>query len=156
MRILVVSDTHAASLDEVPLRIREIIPATELIIHAGDFTEFQLWQELKQLKPVKAVHGNMDCSQLKDILPASEIVQIEGHKIGIVHGWGSSWGIEGRVKKLFSPGTVNIIVYGHSHQSQNRIEDNILLFNPGKASRSFGVLTIEAGKEARGEIMSSW
>jgi predicted phosphodiesterase len=36
----------------------------------------------------------------------------------------------------------DVIVYGHSHRSQSKAIDGILSFNPGKATDSFGILTI--------------
>jgi predicted phosphodiesterase len=54
---------------------------------------------------------------------------------------------------MFESDRIDIIVYGHSHQSQNKVIDGILLFNPGKATDSFGILTIDG--EAKGEIISS-
>jgi len=95
----------------------------------------------------------MDSMELKTVLPVKEIVEIENKRIGITHGSGSLWGIEDRVRKMFESDRIDIIVYGHSHQSQNKVINDILLFNPGKATDSFGILTID--REAKGEIISS-
>jgi predicted phosphodiesterase len=46
---------------------------------------------------------------------------------------------------------VDVIVYGHSHYSQNKVKKGVLFFNPGQARDSFGILTIS--KEVRGEII---
>jgi len=102
---------------------------------------------------VKAVQGNMDSMELKTILPVKEILEIENKRIGITHGSGSPWGIEGRVRKMFESDQIDIIIYGHSHQSQNKVINDILFFNPGKATDSFGILTIDGG--LKGEIVSS-
>ena len=122
-----------------------------MIIHAGDFTTIEVLNGLKQLGEVKAVQGNMDSAELKSILPIKEIIETGDKKIGITHGSGGPWRIEHRVRKMFDQ--VDIIVYGHSHQSQNKVIDGILFFNPGKATNSFGILTIE--EDVKGEIISS-
>jgi putative phosphoesterase len=153
MRIVVLADTHVDRLEHLPKKIIDALSTVDLIIHAGDFTAVQLLKELKQLREVKAVHGNMDSMELKTALPVKEIVTVENKQIGITHGSGAPWGINERVRKMFESDRIDIIVYGHSHQSQNKVFDNILFFNPGKATDSFGILTIDG--EAQGEIISS-
>jgi putative phosphoesterase len=153
MRIAVLADTHTNKLEYLPRKITDAISTVDMIIHAGDFTDIQLLEELKQLTEVKAVHGNMDSRQLKSVLPAKEIVETKDRRIGITHGSGAPWGIEGRVRKVFESDQIDIIVYGHSHRSQNRVINDILFFNPGKAEDSFGIITIDG--EAKGEIISS-
>jgi len=150
MRIGVVSDTHVTLLAEVPDRILLALAEVDLIIHAGDFVAKDVLDGLKRLGEVKAVRGNMDSEELKRILPEKELLVIEGRRIGVIHGWGAPDGIDDRVGKMFKD--VDIIVYGHSHYSQNEVKRGILFFNPGRARNSFGILTV--GKEVRGEIIS--
>src|SRR3972149_7440731 len=150
MRIAVLADTHVNRLEYLPKKIIDALSTVDLIIHAGDFTDVQVLKELKRLREVKAVRGNMDSVELKTVLPVKEIVEIGNKRIGITHGSGASWGIEERVRKVFESDRIDIIVYGHSHQSQNKVIDDILFFNPGKATDSFGILTI--GGEVKGEI----
>lgn len=153
MRIAVLADTHVNKLDQLPKKIIDALSTVDLIIHAGDFTDIQLLNELRQLREVKAVQGNMDSIELRTILPVKEIVDIGNKRIGITHGSGRSWGIEERVRRMFESDRIDIIVYGHSHESQNKVIDDILFFNPGKARDSFGILAID--EEAKGEIIGS-
>ena len=153
MRIAILADTHVDRLEYLPQKVIDALPGVDLIVHAGDFTDLKLLTDLKQLKEVKAVHGNMDSSQLKSILPTKEVFETDGKRIGITHGSGTPWGIEERVRRLFESDLTDIIVYGHSHQSQNKVINGILFFNPGKAADSFGIITIDG--EARGEVISS-
>ena len=151
MRIAVLSDTHIHSLEEIPQKIIESFSTVDFIIHAGDFTTIEVLNGLKQLGEVKAVQGNMDSDEIINILPPKDVIELGDKRIGITHGWGSPWRIEHRVRKLFDQ--VDIIIYGHSHQAQNRVIDNTLFFNPGRAANSFGILIIE--EDVRGEILSS-
>jgi putative phosphoesterase len=153
MRIAVLADTHVNILEDLSKKIIDVLSTVDLIIHAGDFTDVQLLKELKGLRTVKAVQGNIDSRELKVMLPAKEIVEIENKRIGITHGSGGPGGIEERVRKVFELDRIDIIVYGHSHQSQNKVIEDVLLFNPGKATDSFGILTIDGG--TKGEIISS-
>lgn len=151
MKIAVLSDTHASSLKDIPQKILDLLPSVDLIIHAGDFTSMEVLTGLRQLGEVKAVHGNMDSIDLKSALPIKEELQVANKRIGITHGSGAPWGIERRVRMMFSH--VDVIIYGHSHIAKNKLIDHTLFFNPGKATRSFGILTIDKG--ITGEIMSS-
>lgn len=153
MRIAVLADTHVHTLEHLPKKVIDAISTVDLIIHAGDFTDVQVLKELKRLREVEAVQGNMDSMELKTVLPVKEIVEIGNKRIGITHGSGGPWGIEGRLRKMFESDRIDIIIYGHSHQSQNKVINDILLFNPGKAADSFGILTIDGG--VKGEIINS-
>jgi putative phosphoesterase len=152
LRIVVLADTHVHMLKHIPKKIINAISTVDLIIHAGDFTDVKLLEELKRLREVKAVQGNMDSMEIKTLLPVKEIIEVENKLIGITHGSGSPWGIEGRVKKMFESNPIDVIVYGHSHRSQNKVIDGILFFNSGKATDSFGILTID--REVNGEIIN--
>jgi len=150
MKIGVVSDTHATSFTQLPSRVLAALADVDLIIHAGDFVAKDVLDGLKQLGEVKAVQGNMDSDELKRILPEKELLAIEGKRIGIIHGWGSPYGIDDRVGKMFED--VDAIVYGHSHYSQNEVKKGILFLNPGQAKNSFGILTV--GEQIEGEIIN--
>ncbi|HXZ95331.1 MAG TPA: metallophosphoesterase family protein [Dehalococcoidia bacterium] len=153
MRIAVLADTHVNRLEQLPKKIIDALPTVDLIVHAGDFTDLQLLKELKRLREVKAVHGNMDSKELKTVLQVKEVIEIGNKRIGITHGSGGPWGIEERIRKMFESDQIDIIVYGHSHRSENKVINDILFFNPGKATDSFGILTINGGAE--GEIISA-
>ncbi len=149
MRIGVLSDTHVSSFTELPDKILTTLAEVDMIIHAGDFTTKNVLDGLKQLREVRAVCGNMDSNEMKQILPEKEVFTVGGRRLGVTHGWGSPHGIEGRVSSLFS--NVDIIVFGHSHQPVNEVIHGILFFNPGQARNSFSILTID--EEVRGEII---
>lgn len=153
MRIGVLADTHMRSFEDIPQKIIDSLSTVDLIIHAGDLTTLEVLNGLKKLGKVKAVQGNMDSTELKSILPVKEILEIGNKRIGITHGSGDPWRIEHRVRKIFDQDQVDIIIYGHSHQAQNKVTDNILFFNPGKATQSFGLLVIE--EDIKAEIVSS-
>jgi putative phosphoesterase len=151
LKIGVLSDTHAYSIDDSPQKVVDFLSKVDLTVHAGDFTAVAVLDGLKKLGELKAVRGNMDSMEIRSKLPIKETIEVGGKRIGITHGSGGPWGIEQRVRKMFDH--VDVIVYGHSHESQNKVIDGILFFNPGKASDSFGILTI--GEDVKGEIIRS-
>lgn len=148
MRIGVLSDTHARTVSEIPQQIQAALAEVDLIVHAGDFTERAVLEGLRELGEVKAVHGNMDSGDLKRILPEKQLFEINGKKIGLTHGSGGPWGIAGRIREMF--GDPDIIIFGHSHEPCNQYVKGSLLFNPGRARDSFGLLTIDS--EIKAEI----
>ena len=149
MRIGVLSDTHMHSAEEISPEILKAFTEMDLIVHAGDFVGPAVFEGLKQLGEVKAVHGNVDSMKLRGLLPDKEHLVVGGKKIGITHGWGGPEGIEQRVRGLFAD--VDIIIYGHSHRAKIEQIGDVLFFNPGPGYQSFGILTIE--QAVRGEII---
>lgn len=146
MKLGIISDTHARTIDEIPVVIREALANVDIIIHAGDFTQKAVLDGLRSIGQVKAVFGNMDSIELKKILPEKDLFEASGKKIGLIHGTGAPWGIAERVRKQFSG--VDIIVFGHSHEPHNHYVQGVLLINPGQAKNSFGLLTIDDGIRA--------
>ena len=149
MKIGVVSDTHLRSYKELPRGTIGAFSKVDLIVHAGDFVEMEVFEGLRQLGEVKAVRGNMDSAELKSLLPEKELFIVNGKRIGVIHGSGAPWGIEHRVREKFED--VDVIIYGHSHVARNEVIGGILFFNPGQARHSFGIL--EIGEDVKGEII---
>jgi putative phosphoesterase len=141
MKIAVLSDTHAHSLDEIPPQTINALKEADLIVHAGDFTYIDFLNDLKKLGEVKAVRGNMDHREIRAILPERDTFTINGKKIGLIHGWGSPMGMEEKIRPLFN--NVDIIIYGHTHRARNEYINGIYFFNPGSARESYGILEID-------------
>ena len=141
MKIGVISDTHVKTFNDIPEPILIALAEVDLIVHAGDFTEMAVLDGLRNLGEVKAVFGNMDSRELKRMLPPKELFEVSRKKIGLTHGSGGPWGIAGRVREMFTD--VDIIIFGHSHEPSNQFVRGSLLFNPGRARDSFGLLTID-------------
>lgn len=149
-RIGVVADTHLKSFATLQPKMLEVLSGVDLIVHAGDIVAQNVLDGLRNLKEVKAVRGNMDRYELTEMLPEKEVLVLGGKRIGITHGSGSPDGLVERVRKMFDD--VDVIIYGHSHMSQNEVIDGILFFNPGDGRRSFGLLTI--GEDIKGQIIA--
>ncbi len=149
MKICVISDTHAHSLGDLPKKLVAKLGEADLIIHAGDFTEKSLLDELQQIIELKAVCGNMDESKIRQVLPQKDEFTISGKTIGLTHGTGSKSGITERVRHMFE--SPDIIIFGHSHEPENKVVAGALMLNPGPAQSSFAWLEIE--KEIRAKII---
>lgn len=139
-RIGVLSDSHVRSLASLPRKVIDTMSSADLIVHAGDFVALHVYEELKNLREVKAVRGNMDEGDLRALLPETEILIIEGKKVGVIHGFGAPWGIEERIRAKFDE--VDVIIFGHSHISKNEVIGGVHFFNPGPAMHSCGIVEI--------------
>lgn len=149
MKIGVISDTHAQTMEDIPWSLLNALEDVDLIVHAGDIAERAVLEGLREIAEVKAVYGNMDSGELKRMLPDKRTIEVAGRQIGLFHGSGGPWGIAERVRPLF--GDIDIIIFGHSHLSFNEYIRGTLMFNPGRARDSYGIVTIE--KEIEAEIV---
>jgi putative phosphoesterase len=147
VKLGIISDTHVRTIDELPDVIRKALVDVDIIVHAGDFTHKTVLDGLKMMGEVKAVRGNMDSMELKEILPEKNIFEVNGRKIGLVHGSGAPSGIAERVRQQFSD--TDVIIFGHSHEPCNGYIQGTLMLNPGRAGASFILLTIDDDVKAR-------
>jgi putative phosphoesterase len=136
-------------MEDIPGSILNALEDVDLIIHAGDFAERAVLEGLREIAEVTAVYGNLDSGELKRMLPDKRTIDVAGRQIGLFHGSGGPWGIAERVRPLF--GDIDIIIFGHSHLSFNEYIRGTLMFNPGRARDSYGIVTIE--KEIEAEIV---
>lgn len=126
-----ISDTHIpVRAREIPRRVFEIFERAEFIIHAGDLVDFSVVEKLEELAPVLAVYGNMDGPDVRGKLPKKSSVKILDWKIGVMHDPGTFLGV-GRMFEVAKENGFNVLVYGHTHYPDVRLEGNVLLINPG-------------------------
>jgi putative phosphoesterase len=157
--IYVISDTHIPKrASRIPPEFIERVKDDDLIIHAGDFTELKVYQELEDVATLYAVCGNMDCPQIKEVLPSKKIFELSGFKIRLIHGFGSPLDLNQRIRGEFIE-NVDLIIFGHTHSPCNLRSGSTLFFNPGslsgnisQAGGSYGMLHLEQGN-MRGEIV---
>jgi uncharacterized protein len=136
VRIGVLSDTHLRSPDARLERILENLFAdADMILHAGDIVTRGVLDRLLEAGVI-AVAGNMDDYDVLDELPQTRIVEAEGRRIGLIHGWGSRVGLEQRILGRFQDKAVDLVVYGHSHKPFWSVVHGVPMFNPGSASNN--------------------
>ena len=158
MLIGVLSDTHLKYVtEEFRSLVGDRFSACDVVVHAGDFTASSVYYDLNKETDGKllAVCGNMDSREIQKAFPRKRIVELEGFKLGLIHGGGSPYGIESRIRGEFDE--VDAVVYGHTHAPANHLVKNITFFNPGSPTRSFihratlGILHL--GEKIEGEII---
>ncbi len=159
VKIVVISDTHTDSIDNLSKRVLDDLSGAEMIIHAGDFTGKRLVDALRRIGTFRGVYGNIDGPEVRKELPAIDTVQAGDFMIGLNHPaeGGSPFTLEARLRPKF-PG-VQAIIHGHSHRTKNDFRDGVLWFNPGSATgtfparqKTYGILTID--NDIHGEIIT--
>lgn len=135
MRVGVVSDTHTDSIDQLPRGLLGVLTGMDMVLHAGDFTERPLLDELRRMRNFTGVYGNLDSFDVKKQLHAIETVEAGGFRIGLNHPaeGGAPLNLEDRLRPKFQD--VHAIVFGHSHQPMNETKGGVLFFNPRQRNR---------------------
>jgi putative phosphoesterase len=164
--IYVISDTHIPErMTKLPRKFLDKIKPDDVILHVGDFVNWETFKKLESQAILHAVCGNMDHPKIKGLPDRKRVVSLQGKRrgllrslqVGMYHGAGSLFGLGERVYQEFEE-KPDVIIFGHSHTPYNKKKENTLLFNPGSLSgnltspfATYGVLTIE-GNDIWGEI----
>ena len=148
MIIGVISDTHGLLRQEAIDALRGV----ERILHAGDVGDPEILDALARIAPVSAIRGNVDTETWARVLPETDVVEIAGVTIYMLHDLG-------RLDLTPEAARFSVVVYGHSHQPKIENKKGVLYFNPGSAGPrrfklpvSVGKLVIEGGA-VRAEIV---
>ncbi|MAC62743.1 MAG: YfcE family phosphodiesterase [Flavobacteriaceae bacterium] len=133
-KILLLSDTHGHLDDKI---IKYVNQADE-VWHAGDIGKKEIINYLTELKPLKAVFGNIDDKKIRLITKEFLYFNYEKNKILITHIAGYPGKYNKNVNRLISIYEPNILVCGHSHILKVMYDkkNKHLHLNPGAAGIS--------------------
>ncbi len=179
VRIGVIADTHIP--DRVGALHPGILPSfkdlsVDLILHAGDISSPPVIGELQTVAPCLVARGNRDWFRLpeqKDVV----ILEINKVTIALMHGHGSffrylldkipfylnGYRFSRYPKKLVKyANTAKVIVFGHTHHSENQWVGGKLYFNPGSAYEgnqngdpaTIGLIEIDKNMGIKGRIIN--
>lgn len=151
MKITVIADTHVRYLDQLPDDLINSMNHSDAIIHLGDFDTIEILREFKKYNNFFGVSGNHDKGELKTALPDTDILEVKGKRLGIVHGHGCvlPLGFQYGLLQRFNGNKIDAVLFGHTHIAVSKTIDDILFFNPGSAAgrfpaeqKSYGILNI--------------
>jgi putative phosphoesterase len=119
-RIGVISDTHGLLRPEAVAFLR----GSDFIVHAGDIGDPEILEELRAIAPVTAVRGNNDLGRWAESIAATEVLQVEGASIYVIHDI-TELGLDPAAAGF------RVVVAGHSHKPAVNEERGVLYVNPG-------------------------
>ena len=148
-KIGIISDTHGLLRPEVV----PVFKGIDLILHAGDIGNAEVLDQLRTVAPIViAVRGNNDKGDWANEIPESEVTHVGGVSIYMLHDLNE-------LDLRPPPGSVQVVISGHSHRPSIVRRDGILFVNPGSAGpRRFKLpisvarLTIQ-GATVNGELI---
>jgi len=148
IQIGVISDTHGLLRPEAI----EALRGSDQIIHAGDVGSPEILEKLAVIAPLAAVRGNVDKAAWAQKLPETEVVEIGGISIYVLHDLA-------QLDLKPEASGFSVVISGHSHVPKQETRNGVLHFNPGSAGPrrfklpvSVGRLIVENGA-VRGEIL---
>jgi len=145
----VISDTHGLLRPEALTALR----GSQHIIHAGDVGAPEILEQLAAIAPVTAVRGNIDKEVWAQKLPPTEVIEIGGVSIYVLHDLA-------QLDLKPEASGFDVVISGHSHVPKQETRNGVLYFNAGSAGPrrfklpiSVGRLIVERGK-VRGELVT--
>lgn len=132
LRLLLVSDTHVPHrARELPAQLWAAVESADVVFHAGDWVTAELLDEFeRRSRQLVGVYGNNDGPDLRQRLPETADVTLEGVRFAMVHETGPAKGRGERAEALYPD--ADVLVFGHSHIPWDTTTPRGLrLLNPG-------------------------
>ncbi|MDR2234047.1 MAG: metallophosphatase family protein [Tannerella sp.] len=133
IKIGLLSDTHGWWDDKYATYFE---PCDE-IWHAGDIGSTSVADKLAAIKPLRAVYGNIDGQELRQMFPRFAHFTIEQVKVMMTHIGGYPGHYEPGIRKELLTAHPNLFITGHSHILRIMYDKqfNCLYINPGAAGQ---------------------
>ncbi len=128
------SDTHGSMHPSVP----KFFAGCDEIWHAGDIGTMATAEALRNFRPLRAVHGNIDGHELRQLFPEELLFTVGGVSVYMIHIGGYPGRYEKKVRETLERERPKLFISGHSHIlkviNDPRLE--LLHINPGAAGNS--------------------
>ena len=132
-KILLLSDTHSYIDDDILKYVKQ----ADEVWHAGDIGDLLVTDEIKKLKPIRAVYGNIDNDKARMEFPEHNRFMCEDVDVWMTHIGGYPNRYDMRVREVIKKNPPKLFISGHSHILKV-IPDkklNLLHMNPGAAGK---------------------
>ncbi|MGZ0016584.1 metallophosphoesterase family protein [Yeosuana sp. AK3] len=128
-KIVLLSDTHSYIDDSILKYVKE----ADEVWHAGDIGDITVTDAIKNLKPLKAVYGNIDNTMIRSEFPEHNRFMCEDVDVWITHIGGYPKAYDVRVREAISANPPTLFICGHSHILKVMPDKqlNLLHMNPG-------------------------
>ncbi len=133
-RIGLLSDTHSF----FDPRFEELFANCDEIWHAGDIGDIKVLDAMRDIKPTRAVYGNIDDAVLRRTLDEHLRFECDGVDVWMTHIGGYPGKYAPQVKSKIFKNPPKLFITGHSHILKVIYDDkiNCLHINPGAAGLS--------------------
>ncbi len=133
-KILLLSDTHS-HVDDVILKY---VAQADEVWHAGDIGNLAVTDAIKELKPLRAVYGNIDDAKARLEFPLHQRFLCEDVDVWITHIGGYPGKYSAAIKSVLSTNPPKLFICGHSHILKVMFDKQfqVLHLNPGAAGKS--------------------
>ncbi|MEZ4987488.1 MAG: metallophosphoesterase family protein [Saprospiraceae bacterium] len=103
------------------------------IWHAGDIGDANVMERLEAAKPVRAVFGNIDDTNIRQRYPEDLFFEVEGLSVFMTHIGGYPGRYNVRARQLIDAHRPGLFICGHSHilKVMPDAKRNLLHINPG-------------------------
>ncbi len=122
IKVGIIADTHG----RIRPQVLDLLEDCDYILHAGDFAEEQVLDQIRFLAKLYVVRGNSD-SWWADYLAEKQVFRIGELNFVLIHD---------RAKAYPEAAEADVIVYGHTHRYKEEVIDGRLWLNPGSCGSS--------------------
>lgn len=132
-KILLLSDTHG----HIDKTILKYAAQADEIWHAGDIGNLGVMDALMAVKPLRAVHGNIDDHIIQKEYPENNRFMCEGVDVWITHIGGYPGSYNVRVRDKIRQHPPKLFICGHSHILKVMYDKKLglLHMNPGACGK---------------------
>ncbi len=134
MKIGILSDTH----NYLHPQLFDFFAPCDELWHVGDIGTLQIVERLQEFKPLRAVYGNIDGTDIRSKYEEFTFFDAGGLQVLMMHVGGYPPKYNPRSKELIGKYRPDIFVCGHSHilKIMNDKQQKLLYINPGAAGNS--------------------
>ena len=133
-RIGILSDTHGF----VEPRLFNFFASCDRLFHAGDIGSLEVADQLSAFKPLVAVYGNIDGSDIRAAYPEIQRIDCEGVDVLMTHTGGYPGHYDRKIYAILKNYPPKLFITGHSHILKVMYDQTLqfLHINPGSMGNS--------------------
>ena len=133
-RIGILSDTHGF----LEPRLFDFFVSCDTLFHAGDLGNMEVADQLSAFKPLVAVYGNIDGSDIRAAYPEVQRIKCEGVDILMTHIGGYPGRYDRKIYPVLKNYPPKLFIAGHSHILKVMYDKTLqfLHINPGAMGNS--------------------
>lgn len=128
MKIVATSDTHLHEW-KLPEKMLELLKSADLIIHAGDFVSYEVYQNFSEFD-LLAVSGDSDDEKIISELKEFKKFKVDGFSFGIIHKGNYVNDFQDLIYKALEA-KVEVLIFGHIHRFVLEKRKGVVVLCPG-------------------------